>query len=36
VWDGRNEAGQQAASGTYVYRLTADGTTLSHKMTLLK
>jgi hypothetical protein len=36
VWDGRDDANQQAASGTYVYRLTADGTTLSRKMTLVK
>jgi hypothetical protein len=36
VWDGRDDANQPAASGTYVYRLTADGTTLSHKMTLVK
>ncbi len=36
VWDGRDDAGQQAASGTYVYRLTTDGATLSHKMTLVK
>lgn len=36
VWDGRDDAGQPAASGAYVYRLTADGQTLSHKMTLLK
>ncbi len=36
VWDGRDDAGQQAASGTYVYRLTADGATLSRKMTLVK
>jgi hypothetical protein len=36
VWDGRDDADQQAASGTYVYRLTADGSTLSRKMTLLK
>jgi hypothetical protein len=36
MWDGRDDAGHQAASGTYVYRLTTNGSTLSHKMTLVK
>jgi hypothetical protein len=36
VWDGRANDGQPAASGAYVYRLTANDQTLSRKMTLLK
>jgi hypothetical protein len=36
VWDGRDDANQQAASGMYVYRLTANDQTLTRKMTLVK
>ena len=35
-WDGLTDAGQQAASGTYIYRLQADGKVLTEKMTLLR
>jgi photosystem II stability/assembly factor-like uncharacterized protein len=35
-WDGRNDAGNRAASGVYVYRLRVGKTVLSRKMTLLK
>jgi len=35
-WDGRDAAGQTMASGSYFYRLTADGRQLSKRMTLLK
>ncbi|HPF36918.1 MAG TPA: FlgD immunoglobulin-like domain containing protein, partial [Candidatus Krumholzibacteria bacterium] len=36
TWQGRDDSGRQAASGTYFYRLTADGKTLVRKMTLMK
>jgi hypothetical protein len=36
VWDGQSDSGRQAASGTYVYRLTTGDRTLSQAMTLLK
>ncbi len=36
LWDGRADGGQPAASGTYVYRLTANDQMLSRKMTLVK
>jgi hypothetical protein len=36
VWDGRDSAGQQVASGTYVYRLDNAGEVFSRKMALLK
>jgi flagellar hook assembly protein FlgD len=36
TWDGRNDAGQQVATGTYFYRLTAPGFTQTKKMMLLK
>ncbi|MBK7703555.1 MAG: T9SS type A sorting domain-containing protein [bacterium] len=35
-WNGRDEAGRQAASGTYYYRLRSEGQELTRKMTLLK
>jgi hypothetical protein len=35
-WDGADDAGQRAASGTYFYRLEAGSRTLSQTMTLLK
>jgi len=36
IWDGRNMAGDQVASGTYFYRLTSPDNTFSRKMTMLK
>ncbi len=36
VWDGRDEQGVAAASGTYVARLAAPGVVVSRKMQLLK
>ncbi len=36
IWDGRAADGQPAASGTYVYRLSANDQTLARKMTLVK
>ena len=36
TWDGRSDAGQALASGTYFYRLTTDDGTTARKMTLLK
>ncbi len=36
VWDGRDDTGRQAASGTYYYRLRSEGQELTRKMTLLK
>lgn len=35
-WDGLDDRGGQVASGLYLYRLTAGGTTLSRKMTVVK
>jgi serine protease AprX len=36
LWDGRNDAGQQAPSGMYFYKYITDGQALSKKMTLVK
>ncbi len=36
VWNGRDDAGRQAASGTYVYRIVAGRHTQTNKMTLTK
>jgi subtilisin family serine protease len=36
TWDGRTDSGQQAPSGTYLYRLRSDETTFSKSMLLLK
>ena len=36
TWDGRDDAGRVAASGVYVYRLTAGGESRARKMVLLK
>jgi len=36
VWRGQDASGRRMASGTYVYRLTADGQTVSEKMLLVK
>jgi hypothetical protein len=36
IWDGRDDFGNQVASGMYFYRLTLPGYTESKKMTLLK
>ncbi|MCK4574093.1 MAG: M6 family metalloprotease domain-containing protein, partial [candidate division Zixibacteria bacterium] len=35
-WDGADESGNAVASGLYLYRLVADGMTMSKKMVLLK
>ena len=35
-WDGRDETGRQVAAGIYVYNLSANGTTMTKKMTLLR
>ncbi len=35
-WDGRNDAGQQAASGAYIYRLQAPDQSLKRKLIQLK
>jgi len=36
IWDGRNGSGSQMASGSYYYRLTADGFSQTEKMMLIK
>jgi hypothetical protein len=36
VWDGRDEAGHDVASGVYLYKLEASGVTDAHRMTLLR
>ncbi len=36
VWDGRNDSGQQVATGVYFYRITAGKFTHTRKMLLLK
>ncbi len=36
VWNGRTDQGGEAASGIYLYRLTADGKELERKMILLR
>lgn len=36
TWDGRNDAGQMAANGIYLYRLVTDRTIITRKMILLK
>ena len=36
IWDGRDSAGEQVASGTYFYRLVSENDTFSRKMTMLK
>ena len=35
-WDGTDEQGRAAASGTYVYRMVAAGTVQAGKMTLVR
>jgi minor extracellular serine protease Vpr len=35
-WDGKNDAGQTAASGVYFYELASEGNRLTRKMSLLK
>jgi len=36
TWDGRSESGARLAAGAYVVRLTASGSTFSHKIVLLR
>jgi flagellar hook assembly protein FlgD len=36
AWDGTNDRGEPVASGTYLYRLTSGGTSLTKKMLLIK
>jgi hypothetical protein len=36
TWDGRNDLGEDAPSGTYLYRVQALGLSLSRKMTLVR
>ncbi|HOX25524.1 MAG TPA: FlgD immunoglobulin-like domain containing protein [Candidatus Krumholzibacteria bacterium] len=36
IWDGKTQTGQQAASGTYFYRLSTTDERLTRKMTLVK
>ena len=36
IWDGKTDAGRQAASGTYFYQLHSEGQSLTRKMTLVK
>jgi len=36
IWDGKNDCGETAASGTYVYRIEAGQQIQSHKLVLLK
>jgi hypothetical protein len=36
IWNGRNNSGQQVASGVYLYNLTAEGFLQTRKMILLK
>jgi hypothetical protein len=36
TWNGRDESGRQAATGVYFYRLTANGTSASRTMNLIK
>ena len=35
-WDGRNETGQPVASGSYFYRLEAEGFRLTRKLVLIR
>jgi flagellar hook assembly protein FlgD len=35
-FDGRDDAGRPLASGVYFYRVTANGTTVTHKMVITK
>jgi len=36
IWNGTDSGGRQVSSGTYFYRLQADGSTMTNKMLLLK
>lgn len=36
IWDGKDESGEDVASGVYLYRITAGGLTQSKKMVMLE
>ena len=36
MWDGRDATGQKVSAGVYFYRLTAEGKSLTKKMTMMK
>ena len=36
TWDGKNDAGQQVASGVYIYKINAPNLSMSKKVTFLK
>jgi flagellar hook assembly protein FlgD len=36
MWDGKDEMGQNAAAGVYLYRITTDSFTETRKMLLIK
>jgi hypothetical protein len=36
VWDGRDRLGRRAATGTYFYRMEAEGVADARKLTLLR
>ena len=36
IWDGKNDAGRQVASGVYMYRMQAGDFVKTRKMVLLK
>jgi flagellar hook assembly protein FlgD len=35
-WDGKDNSGRSVPTGTYIYRMTADGFSKANKMLLLK
>ncbi len=36
IWDGRNDSGESLSSGAYFYKITANGETVTQRMTLMK